>query len=151
MILNCVYESRASRAYTAKPHLAGSQYDLDSAIVQLRLLQSSFSIPSSSPLPIYDAGSSSSRSATLSISSPNLSSPNAWIDTYYPVLNTPLERAVEILDEDGQVVWRADLEEVEDEEDEGSKWAREVPAFHGLSAEGDVTVSLFLSLSLYCF
>ena len=65
--------------------------------------------------PIYSAGTVESRNATLSI--PTLNKPTAWIDVYYPVLNTPLNHSVEILNEHGDAVWSAPLEEEADETD----------------------------------
>lgn len=59
---------------------------------------------------------------------------------YYPIMNTPLDRSLQILGEDGETVeWSAELEEVPDEAD-GDAWeARdEVPAFHGFSRDGEV-------------
>ncbi len=89
-------------------------------------------------MPIYDAGSTESRMATLSLV--NITSPTAWIDTYYPVLNTPLERELQILQEDGSVAWNADVEEQEFGGDPAGKYAKTIGAWHGLSAAGDVKV-----------
>lgn len=87
--------------------------------------------------PIYSAGTAESRNATLSI--PTLDKPTAWIDVYYPVLNTPLNHSVEILDEDGKPFWSAPLEEDADETDpDAGKYIDSVPAFHGLSQSGEV-------------
>lgn len=69
--------------------------------------------------------------------------PFAWIDKYFPVLNTPLDRHLEILDEDGNVAWKANLEEVVDQTDEDAhKYFDAVPAWHGLSKDGNVTGQL---------
>jgi N-acetylated-alpha-linked acidic dipeptidase len=118
--------------------MAGTPGDLDTAKVFLALLQRELGTKSScSSEPIYPAGSPESRHATLSI--PTTSETKAWIDVYYPILNTPLDRSLEILGDDGKAVWRANLEEVVDEADpEAYKYADAIPAFHGLSANGDV-------------
>ena len=87
--------------------------------------------------PIYSAGTVESRNATLSI--PTLNKPTAWIDVYYPVLNTPLNHSVEILNEHGDAVWSAPLEEEADETDpDAAKYLNSVPTFHGLSRSGSV-------------
>ncbi|KAG8697966.1 hypothetical protein FRC08_006210 [Ceratobasidium sp. 394] len=85
---------------------------------------------------VFEAGSPESRRATLSI--PNITAPTAWIDTYYPWLNTPGERKLEILDDDGSVLWSADLEEKFEEGDPAGKWHDSVGAWHALSKGGEV-------------
>ena len=91
--------------------------------------------------PIFTAGSPESQHATRSIS--EIHQPRAWIDTYYPVMNTPLERTLQIVDKNGTVIWQADLIEVADETDpEAGKYFDSVPIFHGLSKGGDVTGKL---------
>jgi N-acetylated-alpha-linked acidic dipeptidase len=58
-------------------------------------------------------------------------------------LNAPLDRHLEILDNDGRVAWKANLEEVADQTDEGAhKYFDAVPAWHGLSKDGNVTGQL---------
>ena len=91
--------------------------------------------------PIFSAGSPESQHATRSISKTH--QPRAWIDTYYPVMNTPLERTLEIICKNGTVIWQADLVEEADETDpEAGKYFDSVPIFHGLSRGGDVTGKL---------
>ncbi|KAI0307023.1 hypothetical protein B0F90DRAFT_1807731 [Multifurca ochricompacta] len=125
-----------SRKYATKPHLAGSDGDLLTAKYFLELLQHELSIPKSIGDPIYPAGSEASRNATLSIT--NLTEPTAWIDVYYPVLNTPLDRSLEILGDDGNAVWKAQLEEIGDELDSDAyTYAESVGAWHGLSRDGE--------------
>ena len=58
------------------------------------------------------------------------------------VMNTPLGHALDILDDNGQAIWKANLEETEEDGDPAGKYARAVGAWHGLSKEGDVTVSI---------
>lgn len=87
---------------------------------------------------MFDAGTPESRNATLGIA--GLTKPTAWIDTYYPLLDTPRERKLEILREDGSIAWSADLEEKEDDLDEAAKYAKAVGAWHAFSKHGDVKV-----------
>ncbi|KAF7291015.1 Zn-dependent exopeptidase [Mycena chlorophos] len=127
----------ASRLFATKPHLAGSEGDLKTAKDWLAVLQNELGIEAGSEEPIFPAGSDDSRSATLSI--PKTHKPKAWIDVYYPVMNTPLDRTLEVVNKDGEVVWSAELEEVVDETDpEAAEYYLSVPTFHGLSAAGDV-------------
>jgi N-acetylated-alpha-linked acidic dipeptidase len=126
----------ASRRYATSPHLAGSEGDLRTAKYFLDVLRHEFSIPKSIEYPMYPAGSEASRNATLSIA--NLTEPAAWIDIYYPVLNTPLDRSLEILGDHGTVVWKAHLEETADELDgDAHAHADSVGAWHGLSRDGE--------------
>lgn len=133
-----------SRAWATHPHLAGSSEDLLDAKAILHLFQDEFDIPKSTHLPIYDAGSTLSRNATLLLTTPDASSrPRAWIDTYYPVLNTGVEQILEILDDEGTAIWTADLVEDGDPRDEDAhKYKDTIPAWHGLSCDGDVTGQL---------
>ncbi|KAF8510592.1 hypothetical protein JB92DRAFT_2938695 [Gautieria morchelliformis] len=132
----------ASKAYATLPHPAGSDQDLVTAKYVLNHFQTSFNIDSPSSEPIFAAGSIESRNATLNI--PFTKEPRAWIDTYYPLMNTPLNHSIDILDESGNVVWTAQLEEDGDPLDEDAANARTaVPVFHGLSKDGDVTGELF--------
>ncbi|KIM91157.1 hypothetical protein PILCRDRAFT_811656 [Piloderma croceum F 1598] len=137
-IPNATSAIAASRQFATKPHMAGTRGDFDTAKDFLALLQREFGITSAGcSEPIYPAGSTESRHATLSI--PTTTELKAWIDVYYPVLNTPLDRSLEILGGDGKPAWKANLEEVVDEADpEAYKYADAIPAFHGLSANGEV-------------
>jgi N-acetylated-alpha-linked acidic dipeptidase len=131
----------ASRLFATKPHLAGTPGDLTTAKDFLHLLETELGIQSPPTQPIFAAGSPESQHATRSISKTH--QPRAWIDTYYPVMNTPLERTLQIVDKNGSVVWQADLIETVDETDpEAYKYFDAVPIFHGLSREGDVTGKL---------
>ncbi|KAI5119745.1 hypothetical protein M0805_004077 [Coniferiporia weirii] len=130
-----------SRRFAGKPHMAGTPGDLDTALDFLHLLQKELGVQSSSleSDPVFDAGTHESRRATLDIIKRD--APYAWVDTYYPVLNSPLDRSVEILgDDEKEAVWKANLEEVaEDELDpDAGKYAEAVPVFHGLSRGGEV-------------
>jgi N-acetylated-alpha-linked acidic dipeptidase len=128
----------ASRKYTGIPHIAGSDGDFKTAEIFLSHLQKWFNITSPQQKPIYDAGSRESQEATRGIIERD--APSAWIDTYYPVMNTPVGQALQILDDDGLVAWEFDLKEHGDEGDpDAAKYANAVPTFHGYSVSGDVT------------
>lgn len=118
--------------------MAGTEGDLTTALDFLHLLQNELNISKPTQEPVFSAGSAESRDGTLSISS--LTSPKAWIDVYYPVMNTPLDRSVEILSEDGESVWKAHIEEVAEDvlDPEAGEYATAVPVFHGLSRGGEV-------------
>ncbi|KAL0070001.1 Vacuolar protein sorting-associated protein 70 [Marasmius tenuissimus] len=62
----------------------------------------------------------------------------AWIDVYYPELDTPTGRSLDILDEKGKSVWKADLDEDGDPLDEDAHEFKDfVPAWDGFSSNGD--------------
>ncbi|KAG6335106.1 hypothetical protein ID866_3975 [Astraeus odoratus] len=126
-----------SRLFASKPHMAGSPSDFETAKLFLTSLQHELGItPPSSGLPIFSAGSYESRSATLNISS--YAEPTAWIDTYYPMLNSPLNQSLEILDSDGNPIWTAELDEFSDEADPyAAEYAKSVPTWHGFSRGGE--------------
>ncbi|TFK43668.1 hypothetical protein BDQ12DRAFT_675361 [Crucibulum laeve] len=134
----------ASRAYATHPHLAGSPEDYEDAKTILELFQTEFGIKAPSTTPIFSAGTPQSRNATLLLTTADApNKPTAWIDTYYPVLNTPLDRSVEILGDNNKSIWTADLVEDGDPRDEDAhKYKNSVPTWHGLSRDGDVTGQL---------
>ncbi|KAF6762612.1 vacuolar protein sorting-associated protein 70 [Ephemerocybe angulata] len=131
----------ASRAYATHPHLAGSTEDFDDAKTILKLFQEELGVRPPKEDPIFPAGSHRSRISTLGLTSHFAPRhPTAWIDTYYPVLNTPLERTLQLLDKDNNVVFDADLVEDGDPLDpEAAKYKDAVPAWHGLSFDGTAT------------
>ena len=132
---------QASRLFATEPHVAGSPGDLTTAKDFLHILETELGIKPPSTEPIFAAGSPESQHATRSI--PETHQPRAWIDTYYPVMNTPLERNLQIVDKNGTVIWQADLLEVADDTDpEAGKYFDSVPIFHGYSKGGDVTGKL---------
>lgn len=121
--------------------MAGSKTDYDTAVGVLKAIQTHLGITPPDQTPVYSAGTPESRGATLNI--PSADKPFAWIDKYFPILNTPLDRQLEILDDDGSVAWKAELEEVMDQTDEDAhKYFDAVPAWHGLSKDGNVTGQL---------
>ncbi|EPQ59121.1 Zn-dependent exopeptidase [Gloeophyllum trabeum ATCC 11539] len=127
----------ASRTYATHPHLAGSVEDFEDAKVILELFQTEFGIPPPEDEPIFSAGTPESRHATLHI--PHYKKPKAWIDVYYPVMNTPLDHSLQIFNADGESIWDANLEEDGDEGDpDAAKYKDAVPAWHGLSRGGEV-------------
>lgn len=127
----------ASRSYATHPHLAGSSEDFTDAKVILELFQTEFGISPPSTEPIFPAGSPESRAATLHLTNRKSYKPSAWIDTYYPVLNTPVDHSLEILGENNDVAWSADLEEDGDSLDEDAhKYKDSVSTWHGLSKDG---------------
>ncbi|KAG2013796.1 hypothetical protein CC2G_010666 [Coprinopsis cinerea AmutBmut pab1-1] len=102
----------ASRKYATHPHLAGAPEDFEDARTILRLFQQEFGIRKPKEEPIFRAGSRQSRHATLGLTRGFLPKrPTAWIDTYFPILNTPLDRHLQVLEENGTVSWNADVEE----------------------------------------
>lgn len=141
----------ASKAYASHPHLAGSPEDFDDAKVILKLFQTELGIATPSSEPIFSAGTPDSRNATLGLTSVNRSStPSAWIDVYYPYLDTPLDRSLEILGEDGNAVWTADLVEDGDPLDEDAhKYRDAIKAWHGYSAHGEAEGQVRHCLRLY--
>jgi len=140
---------QTSRKYATHPHLAGSTADFEDAKTLLSLFQTEFHIRRPHTEPVFPAGSKESRDATLGLTSkPALGrkkkkGPTAWIDVYYPVLNTPLNRSLSIVNDQGSVEWEADLEEEGDMRDpEANMYRTSVPVWHGLSKDGDITGEL---------
>jgi N-acetylated-alpha-linked acidic dipeptidase len=59
------------------------------------------------------------------------------------ILNYPFDKAVEMIDDDGHVVWSANLEEVADESDpDAYKASGAAPVYCAHSPNGDVTGNL---------
>ncbi|KDN35445.1 hypothetical protein RSAG8_11583, partial [Rhizoctonia solani AG-8 WAC10335] len=112
--------------WTSESHLAGSQNDYKSALDLLHTFHEHLGISCPKPLPIYDAGTPESRNAILGIS--KLEQPKVWIDTYYPLLESPGERRLELLNAEGAVSWSANLEEGD-----------AIGAWHAWSKSADVT------------
>ncbi|KAG8987149.1 hypothetical protein FRB94_002576 [Tulasnella sp. JGI-2019a] len=126
-----------AKTFASVPHLAGSVTDFLQAETILTIFQNELGIAPPETLPLFEAGSEHSRNATLSMVS-GAGAKNAWIDTYFPVMNTPLERHLQIIDEDGGVAWDADVEEEEVKDDPAGEYAKTIGAWHGLSKGGDV-------------
>ncbi|KAJ3747714.1 Zn-dependent exopeptidase [Lentinula detonsa] len=131
----------SAKQYSKHPHLAGSLEDYHDALTVLEFLQTELGItprPPSHQPPIYNAGTPKSRAQTIALTSRlGPRSPQAWIDVYYPYLNTPLDRSLDIVDETGKSIWSADLREDGNEGDEdAAKYRDYIPPWHGLSANG---------------
>lgn len=121
--------------------MAGTPGDFETAKDFLTLLQTELGISAPTDIPLFSAGTPESRNATLGIT--KLHRPTAWIDTYYPVMNTPLDHSLEIVDDEGNAVWTAALEEVADDTDpEAGKYYDAVTTWHGLSRGGSATGKL---------
>lgn len=116
--------------------MAASPEDYADAKTILALFQEHFGIAQPPTDPVFAAGSTESRISTLDIA--NLTKPTAWIDEYYPVMNTPLDRSLSLLHENGSTAWDADIEEDADPLDpDAARFKDAVPVFHGLSADGE--------------
>ncbi|KAJ3997951.1 Zn-dependent exopeptidase [Lentinula boryana] len=131
-----------AKQYSKHPHLAGSSEDYHDALTVLEFLQTELGIaprPPSHQPPIYNAGTPKSRAQTIALTSRlGPRSPQAWIDVYYPYLNTPLDRSLDIVDETGKSIWSADLREDGNEGDaDAAKYRDYIPPWHGLSANGE--------------
>lgn len=131
----------ASREYATHPHLAGAPEDFEDAKTILELFQQEFGIHAPHVEPIFPAGTRASQLSTRLLTSHfGPRHPTAWIDVYYPVMNTPLNRSLEILADDGEVEWAADLVEDGDPLDPEAAANRDsVPTWHGLSKDGVAT------------
>ncbi|KAK7052865.1 Vacuolar protein sorting-associated protein 70 [Paramarasmius palmivorus] len=120
----------AATAYADHAHVAGSPQDFEDAKTMLKLFQDELGIRPPWNEPIFPAGTPKSRSATISLTEifrPR--SPTAWIDVYYPAMDKPLERSLDLLDEEGSPVLEFNLNEM------GTPW-------HGYSADGEAEGSL---------
>ncbi|KAJ7241931.1 Zn-dependent exopeptidase [Mycena haematopus] len=132
-----------SKEYTAHAHPAGSAHDEQDALRMLKSFQEELQIPAPDSVDsaVFPAGSKNSRWATLGLTSALFGprGPTAWVDVYYPVMDTGREQRLEILDKDGTAVWKADLVEDGDTLDpDAHKHRHSVPTWHGASADGDV-------------
>jgi N-acetylated-alpha-linked acidic dipeptidase len=87
----------------------------------LELFQRELGIKPPKVEPIFDAGSRESQHAIRSLTAKHhhQHTRSAWIDTYYPVLNTGVKQQLQILGKDGKPVWEANLEEIADMSDPG--------------------------------
>lgn len=125
----------ASKRYTAHAHPAGSGWDLVTAQMVKGDWERHLGLRASwYDEHVFEAGSHASQ---RSVRDSHLRArPYVWIDTYYPVMNTPVSSSVTLLS-DPPV--RAKLREAKLQGDPGSELADEVRVFHGLSVSGDVT------------
>ncbi|WRT66400.1 uncharacterized protein IL334_003356 [Kwoniella shivajii] len=122
----------ASERYTAHPHRAGSGYDLYSALTLKNEWERELGLRvSGADEYIYDAGSTNSQKRIRG----GVDKLGVWVDTYYPVLNTPVHASVTLLTDPP---FKAKLREDIVDGDPDSQLRDEVPVFHGLSASGDI-------------
>jgi N-acetylated-alpha-linked acidic dipeptidase len=125
----------ASERYTAHAHPGGSGWDLVTAQMVKGDWERELGLKASwYDENVFEAGSGGSQSRVRD--SHKATHPYVWIDTYYPVMNTPVHAAVTLLS-DPPV--HAKLREAKLDGDPGSELADEVRVFHGLSVSGDVT------------
>ncbi|KAJ7778391.1 hypothetical protein B0H16DRAFT_1711897 [Mycena metata] len=131
----------AARSFTSHAHPAGSAQDAKDALKMLQFFREELHIPAPDEEAVFPAGSKESRRATLGLTSAlhGPRGPTAWVDVYYPVMDTGREQRLEILGEDGHAVWEATLAEEGDPLDaDAYKNRNAVPTWHGASGDGDV-------------
>ena len=107
----------------------------------LDLFRTELQIPEPDEAAVFPAGSRASRRATLDLTSAlrGPRGPTAWVDVYYPVMDTGIEQRLAILGTDGKEEWTADLVEDGDPVDADAHEFRDaVPTWHGASGDGDV-------------
>ncbi|KAL0070019.1 Vacuolar protein sorting-associated protein 70 [Marasmius tenuissimus] len=129
----------AAKTFGSRPHVAGSRQDYADAKKMLEIFQDELGIKPPRKSPIFDAGTPKSRASTIILTEPlRPQHPTAWIDVYYPELDTPAGRSVDILDKKGKSVWKADLDEDGDPLDEDAHEFKDfVAAWHGFSSNGE--------------
>lgn len=130
----------ASRRYTDSEHIAGSGNDQLSALRLKQEYEALFGVPTTGPFEhVFDAGSGESQAMVKD----KHDKPQVWVDTYFPVMNTPVDREISILLPNSSfAAWSAKLREDIVEGDPFSELRDEVPVFHGLSKSGNVTGQL---------
>ncbi|KAL7421862.1 Vacuolar protein sorting-associated protein 70 [Cryptotrichosporon argae] len=122
----------ASYLYTKNAHPAGSGFDFYTALLVKNQWERELGLPLSGvEEAIYDAGSAESQARIR-----GKDELGVWIDTYYPVMNTPVSSSVTLLsDPPVHAKLREEVVEGDPDSDQGD----EVRVFHGLSVSGDVT------------
>ncbi|GMK59448.1 hypothetical protein CspeluHIS016_0800540 [Cutaneotrichosporon spelunceum] len=124
-----------SARYAAHAHPAGSGWDMVTAQTVKGDWEKALGLKASwYGEHVFDAGSAESQARVRD--SHKATEPYVWIDTYYPVMNTPVFAGVTLFS-DPPV--HAKLREARVEGDSASELADEVRVFHGLSVSGDVT------------
>ncbi|OCF36828.1 membrane protein [Kwoniella heveanensis BCC8398] len=123
----------ASRRYTAYAHPAGSGYDFYSALNLKNEWERQLGLRvSGADEFVFDAGTPESQERVRN----GMDKLGVWVDTYYPVMNTPVHASVTLLTDPP---FKAKLQEDIVKGDPDSELRDEVPVFHGFSASGDVT------------
>lgn len=122
--------------------MAGSDQDLVTAQIVIERFREGFGLPPYSPESlIFEAGSAESQTSIYHITPKD--SPRAWIDTYFPLLDTPHYQSLEIVDDDDNTVKTINLLEICDPRDEDAYHICDVvPPIHAYSADGNVTGEL---------
>lgn len=138
-IPNTESATATAKLFSKHPHLAGSQQDYTDALSMLEFFQTELGIASPHEQPISNAGTPKSRARTIALTSRlGPRKPTAWVDVYYPLLDTPLDRSLDIVDDAGNSLWSADLREDGNAGDEdAAKYRDFVPAWLGLSGHGE--------------
>lgn len=123
----------ASKRYTAHAHPGGSGWDFVTALQVKNDWERELGLRvSGADEYLFDAGSHESQKRVRG----GMNRLSVWIDTYYPVLNTPVSSSVTVL---ADPPIHAKLREAKVDGDPDSELADEVRVFHGLSVSGDVT------------
>lgn len=144
----------ASRIFSTHPHVAGSSQDFVDAMTMLDIFSKDLDVRRSENTSIFPAGSPESQKATRGLSSLSSNAyPRAWIDVYYPELDTPLSQSLEVISpSEDEVLWKADLVEDGDPLDpDAHSYKDAVPTWHGYSAHGEVTGPVRLSNTFISF
>lgn len=121
-----------SSKYTAHAHPAGSGWDFVTALQVKNDWERALGLPETGPGEnVFEAGSAASQAALR-----DGRDTAVWVDTYFPVMNTPVSSSVALLTDP---VYRPSLREAVLDKDPYSQLADEVRAFHGLSVDGHVS------------
>jgi N-acetylated-alpha-linked acidic dipeptidase len=122
----------ASERISVQSHSAGTGWDFVTAIKVKNDWERALGLPITGyDGSIFDAGTEDSQKRIKEGGEMSV-----WIDTYYPLLNTPVARTVTLMTDSP---FHAKLREDVIEEDPFSANTDAVPAFHGYSISGDVT------------
>ncbi|KAK4687379.1 N-acetylated-alpha-linked acidic dipeptidase, partial [Tremellales sp. Uapishka_1] len=122
-----------SKKYASTAHIAGSGFDLVTALNLKAEWEKQLGLKVTGPEEnLYESGSAESRGRVLD----GMDKAGVWIDTYHPLMNTPVAASLTLLTEPQ---FEAKLREDIIVGDPDSVLRDEVAAFHGLSASGDVT------------
>ncbi|KAF9265384.1 Zn-dependent exopeptidase [Marasmius fiardii PR-910] len=129
----------AAKTFASRPHVAGTPQDYEDAKKMLEIFQNELGIKPPRTPPIFSAGTPKSRASTIILTETlRPRAPTAWIDVYYPKLDTPVGRSLDILDKNGNSRLSFDLNEDGDPLDEDAHAYRDfVPAWHGFSSHGE--------------
>ncbi|KAJ9099261.1 hypothetical protein QFC21_004142 [Naganishia friedmannii] len=127
----------------AAEHMAGTGNDHLSALNLKAEWEAYLGLPYSAPYEnVFEAGSAENQAAVRGLE--NATQSQVWVDTYYPIMNKPVSRSLDILlpEGNGLIEWSATLREDIVEGDPTSVLRDEVAVFHGLSVSGNVTAPI---------